>query len=58
MPLSGPQPGHYISCQTGRELILWDGCCNVHDNLTAEEVEAARCPSDALVMALRNAGLR
>ncbi len=44
--------GHYISCQTGRELILWDGCCNVHDNLTAEEVEAAKdAHPDALVMA-------
>jgi quinolinate synthase len=44
--------GHYISCQTGRELILWDGCCNVHDNLTAEEVEAAKdAHPDALVIA-------
>lgn len=43
--------GHYISGQTGRELYLWDGCCNVHDNLTAEEVNAARdAHPGALVM--------
>ena len=34
--------GHYIAGQTDRSLILWDGCCNVHDNLTAGDLEAAR----------------
>lgn len=43
--------GHYISRQTGRQLHLWDGCCNVHDNLTVQEVRAARdAHPGALVM--------
>ena len=43
--------GHYVARQTGRKLILWDGCCNVHDNLTAEEVKAVKdAHPDALVM--------
>lgn len=43
--------GHYISRKTGRQLILWDGCCNVHDNLTVAEIDAARAAHPgALVM--------
>ncbi|MDH7576691.1 MAG: quinolinate synthase NadA [Bacillota bacterium] len=34
--------GHYLSRQTGRGLILWDGYCHVHDRLTAGEIEKAR----------------
>lgn len=25
-----------------KEILLWDGCCNIHDRLTAEEVLAAK----------------
>lgn len=34
--------GHYISRQTGRELILWEGFCPVHERLTVEEIEKCR----------------
>ncbi len=34
--------GHYISTQTGKEIILWPGFCIVHERLTLEEVQAAR----------------
>lgn len=34
--------GLYLARKTGRDLILWDGYCHVHDNLTAGEIEAAR----------------
>lgn len=30
--------GAYIQSQTGREMILWEGCCPVHDQLGGEEV--------------------
>ena len=30
--------GSYIQSQTGREMILWEGCCPVHDQLSGEEV--------------------
>lgn len=30
--------GAYIQTQTGREMILWEGCCPVHDQLGGEEV--------------------
>ncbi|QSZ27683.1 quinolinate synthase NadA [Aceticella autotrophica] len=30
--------GNYVSKETGRKLILWQGYCNTHDRLTAEEV--------------------
>jgi len=43
--------GHYIVSQTGREMILWEGCCNTHDRLTAEEVLKAKDEHpEALVM--------
>ncbi len=43
--------GHYISKKTGRQMYLWDGCCNVHNNLTLQDVEAARSAHPgALVM--------
>ncbi len=31
--------GAYIESQTGRKMILWEGCCPVHDELTAAEIE-------------------
>jgi quinolinate synthase len=30
--------GAYINKETGREMVLWNGACHVHDQLTAEEV--------------------
>ena len=30
--------GAYIQSQTGRKMILWEGCCPVHDELNGEEV--------------------
>jgi quinolinate synthase len=30
--------GAYINKETGREMILWDGACHVHDQLTPDEV--------------------
>jgi len=30
--------GAYINSETGREMILWNGACHVHDQLTADEV--------------------
>jgi len=30
--------GAYINKETGREMVLWNGACHVHDQLTADEV--------------------
>ncbi len=30
--------GHYINQLTGRDMLLWDGSCKVHDMLNAEKV--------------------
>lgn len=30
--------GHYVEKMTGRKMILWQGYCNTHNKLTAEEV--------------------
>lgn len=30
--------GAYINSQLGREMVLWEGACHVHDHLTADEV--------------------
>ncbi len=34
--------GHYIISKTGREMILWEGCCSTHDHLPAADVLKAR----------------
>jgi len=34
--------GLYVSRQTGRDLLLWDGFCPVHESLTAGEVAEAK----------------
>ena len=31
--------GAYIQGQTGRQMILWEGCCPIHDQLTRLEIE-------------------
>jgi quinolinate synthase len=30
--------GAYINKETGREMVLWNGACHVHDQITADEV--------------------
>ncbi len=44
--------GRYVRRVTGRELIIWEGCCPVHDRITAEMVRERKSefPS-ALVIA-------
>jgi len=32
----------YTTRRTQKEVLYWDGCCNVHDRLTAAEVTASR----------------
>ena len=34
--------GHYVATRTDKKVILYPGSCPTHDNLTAEEVGAAR----------------
>lgn len=34
--------GQYVARQTGRKIHLWEGYCNTHDKLFAEDVLAAR----------------
>jgi len=41
--------GGYINSKTGREMVLWDGVCTVHDAMKAEEIlrlkaENPECP--------------
>lgn len=30
--------GGYINAQTGRNMLLWDGCCHVHDRFSVEKI--------------------
>lgn len=30
--------GNYINSQTGREMLLWDGACHVHEQFSLEEI--------------------
>ncbi len=30
--------GKYVASKSGKEIILWDGCCPIHDNITAEQI--------------------
>jgi len=44
--------GRYVQKVTGRELIIWEGCCPIHDNITVEMVmEQKRLHPEALVVA-------
>lgn len=31
--------GSYIQSQTGRDMILWEGCCPIHDLVSRQQVE-------------------
>lgn len=43
--------GAYIQSQTGRDMILWEGCCPVHDKLGEKEVrEQIRLHPEAKVV--------
>ncbi len=44
--------GQNVSNQTGRKMILWDGCCPIHDNLTADVLreQIARHPEAKVVV--------
>ncbi len=43
--------GSYVSENTAKEVVLWPGCCPVHDRMSPEAVEqaAAACP-EALIL--------
>jgi len=44
--------GRYVQKVTGRELIIWEGCCPIHDHITVEMVmEQKRLHPAALVVA-------
>ena len=34
--------GNYVSKVTGRELIVWDGCCPIHDRITRDQIESLK----------------
>jgi quinolinate synthase len=34
--------GDWVSRQTGREMVLWNGYCHVHDQITVEEIRERR----------------
>ena len=42
----------YTARHVDKEIILWDGCCNIHDGLTAEQVKKVKDEHpEALVVA-------
>ena len=34
--------GSYINAETGREMLLWDGACHVHDRFSLDAIERLR----------------
>lgn len=43
--------GSYVSIQTNRELILWEGYCNTHQRLTADDIKSVQSDHpDALLL--------
>ena len=44
--------GHYINRMTGRNMLLWDGACHVHEQISIEKIlELKKAYPDAAVMA-------
>jgi len=44
--------GNYINSVTGREMVLWDGACHVHEQFSAEKIiNLKKEHPDALVLA-------
>jgi quinolinate synthase len=42
--------GKYVASQTDVELILWKGCCEVHERFTGDEVRAYRQSNPGVVV--------
>lgn len=42
--------GHWVQQQTGREIVLWEGYCNTHERLTAEDIHKARAEHPEAVL--------
>ncbi len=43
--------GHYVAVKSGRAIIYWEGYCNTHERLTAEDIRAAKqAHPEAIVM--------
>jgi len=40
--------GSWVAGQTDKEIILWDGSCEVHERFTAEELRGYRSMHDAI----------
>lgn len=34
--------GHYVGLKAGREIIYWEGYCNTHNKLTADDIRMAK----------------
>lgn len=34
--------GHWVQKQSGRDIVLWEGYCNTHERLTADDIHKAR----------------
>ncbi len=34
--------GRYVADLTGKRLILWDGCCPIHERISAEQIRALK----------------
>jgi len=44
--------GRYVQKVTGKPMIIWEGCCSVHDGITREQVlELKRAHPEAVVVA-------
>ncbi len=43
--------GHHVAAQTGVELVLWDGRCEVHEQFTAQQARHTRETFDARLVA-------
>jgi quinolinate synthase len=43
--------GRHVAQQTGVELVLWNGCCEVHEQFTAQQARDARERFDAKLVA-------
>ncbi|HIZ01631.1 MAG TPA: quinolinate synthase NadA [Candidatus Bacteroides merdipullorum] len=44
--------GNYINAVTGRQMLVWDGACHVHEQFSVEKItEIKRLHPDALVLA-------
>lgn len=43
--------GGHVAAQTGVELVLWDGRCEVHERFTARQARDARAQFDAMLVA-------